>query len=265
MKRPVLLRLLPDRLRISVWARCYRQRRERWLGLYRDAELRYAPGVTMELVPGDVISDCIAFTGVYELGLTRRVMELAKITGTFVEIGANLGYFTLLWAAAHPENRCIVFEASPRNIDLLRRNVERNGLGSRIEIVPHAAGSAPGKLRFDLGPADQTGWGGFAPENAVGGIEVDVVRADSIVPTDKPIALLKVDVEGADAWALMGCEGLLTSRLVREIRFEQNKTRMKALGLPESASQDYLRSVGYVCEPLGEAGADLVDWRSLPE
>ena len=222
MSRPVLLRILPDRLRIAAWSRLYRDRCRQDVALYRSAELAYAPGVTMELVQGDFISDCIAATGVYEPPLTRCVNALAKRGGTLVEVGANLGYFALLWAAASPENRCVAFEAAPRNIDLLRRNVRRNGFESRIEIIPHAAGREAGKLRFDPGPSDQTGWGGLAPLNAGGGIEVDVVRVDSIVPADKPIALLKVDVEGADAWALMGCEKLMKARRARDsVRTEQ--------------------------------------------
>ena len=42
MKRPLLLRLLPDPLRTSVWGRFYRDKHPRWAPLYRDAELRYA-------------------------------------------------------------------------------------------------------------------------------------------------------------------------------------------------------------------------------
>lgn len=256
--------MLPNRLRASAWARLYRGMHARWTPLYHDAELEYARGVRMNLVPGDVISDSIAFTGVYELAVTRRVAQLARTGGTFIDVGANLGYFTLVWAAARSENRCLAFEASPRNIDVLRRNIRRNGLASQIEVIPHAAGKSPGKLRFDPGPVDQTGWGGFAGDDATTGVEVDVVRIDDVVPVDSPVALLKVDIEGADAWALMGCERLLRARTVREVWFEQNKPRIRALGIPEDAAQDYLRSVGYPPQPLGDAAGELVEWSAVP-
>jgi FkbM family methyltransferase len=216
----------------------------------------------MELVPGDVISDCIAFTGIYELELTRRVTQLARAGGTFIDVGANLGYFALLWAAADPNNKCIAFEASPRNLDILRRNISRNGFESQIELVPVAAGREAGKLRFDIGPAEQTGWGGFAATG--GGIEVDVVRVDEAVGSSEPIALLKVDIEGADAWALMGCERLLKTRVIREVWFEQNKPRIRALGIPLDAAQDYLSSVGYIPRPQGDASGELVEWFAVP-
>jgi len=218
----------------------------------------------MQLLPGDVISDCIAFTGVYEPALTRKVVQLAQAGGHLVDVGANLGYYALLWAAANPKNTCTAFEASPRNVDILQQNISCNGFESQIKLVPFAAGQTAGKLRFDTGPLKQTGWGGFLKTGEPGGIEVDVVRVDEVVQTDDPIALLKVDIEGADAWALMGCTRLLKSRAVRQVWFEQNKPRIRSLGIPLDAAQEYLRSVGYVVHPKSDDSREVVDWSALP-
>src|SRR4051794_19965608 len=111
-RRPLLLRTLPLRLRIAAWARLYRPAGPRWTALYENATLAFASHVAMEVVPGDVISDCIAFTGVWELKLSRRLHKIARSGGVMVDIGANLGYFSLLWAAATPNNHCFSFEAS---------------------------------------------------------------------------------------------------------------------------------------------------------
>lgn len=249
---------------LSVYARHYRTRHTRWASLYRGAELRYAAGVRMDLVPGDAISGYLAFTGIYEPTLTRRVIQLAKSGGTFVDVGANLGYFSLLWAAANPANRCFAFEASPRNINFLQRNVRQNGFESRIDVIPLAAGKSAGKLRFDPGPPDQTGWGGFTLTRAGHAVEVDVVRVDEMVPADSHIALLKVDIEGADAWAIMGCDRFLKARAVNEVWYEQYKPRMRALGIPEDAAQDYLRSVGYSPKPESDTFGEMVEWSAVP-
>ncbi len=264
MKRPFLLRMLPERLRTSVWARCYRGKHAAWKSLYSSAELAHAPRVQMQLMPGDVISDSIAFTGIFELSVTRRVVHQAQLGGTLIDIGANLGYFALLWAAARPENRCIAFEASPRNLEILQRNIERNGFTSQIKVIPHAAGKSPGKLKFNLGPADQTGWGGFAATDSTGDIDVDVLRVDDVVSPETRVKLLKVDTEGADAWAIMGCERLLKAGAVEEIWFEQNKPRMQALGVPEDAAQEYLRSLGFRVRSTGDTSADIVEWSAVP-
>lgn len=264
MGRPFVMNFLPDRLRVALWARFYRGRHSSRLAMYEAASMKYAPHVHMKLVPGDLISDCIAFTGVYEPALTRRLVELARTGGTLIDVGANLGYFTLLWVSANPTNRCIAFEACPRNITLLRRNIETNNFAEQVNLVPNAAGSASGRLYFDMGSSEQTGWGGFAAASASNAIEVDVVRIDDVVPASHPVALLKVDIEGADAWALMGCERLLKAGTVSEIWFEQNKPRSRALGINVDAAQDYLRSLGYTLYPQGNTECELVEWAARP-
>jgi FkbM family methyltransferase len=266
MKRPLLLRISPELIGGPLLARWYRKKYREWLPLYESAGLLYARLVRMELVPGDIISDSIAFTGVWEAPVTRRITECAYRGGTMIDIGANLGYFALLWAASNPLNKCIAFEPSPGIIDILRRNVSRNRLENQIDVISSAAGSAPGKFRFDIGPGDQTGWGGFTlvEETNASSTEVEVVRVDEMIRTDHPIALLKVDIEGADAWALMGCERLLKAGAVREIWYEQNKTRMRGLNIPLDAAQKYLESLGYVSVAQSDPAGEVVEWSAAP-
>ena len=77
-RRPLLLRMLPPRLAGALFWRGYRNRWPRAGDLYRSAPLRFAPRMAMVLVPGDAISDSIAFTGFFELDLTRRIVAAAR-------------------------------------------------------------------------------------------------------------------------------------------------------------------------------------------
>jgi FkbM family methyltransferase len=218
----------------------------------------------MDLVPGDIISGSIAFTGYYELNLTRTLWRIARRGGIMIDVGANLGYFSLLWIAARVENRCLAFEASPRVIPLLRKNIEKNQALDRIQIFPVAAGDKHGSLPFKMGRADQTGWGGFsnAPDDQA--VSVDVVRLDETVQEQDPIDLLKIDIEGADTWALKGCEGLLKQRRIRRIWFEQNKPRMRRLGIGEDEAVQFLHSVGYIARAESPISNEVVDWSAYP-
>jgi FkbM family methyltransferase len=264
MNRPLLLRVVPERVQMSLYYRYYRSKRQDWLQLYTAAPLKYVSGVKMDLIPGDGVSDSIAFTGLYEPHLTRRLVELGRQGGRLIDIGANIGYFSLLWCACNPQNECIAFEASPRNVDLLRRNISQSGLEERIIVMPLAAGASKGRIQFDVGPADQTGWGGMTLKKTDRSIEVEVVRVDEVVGSDKPVQALKVDIEGADTWALIGCERLLKANVIRQIWYEQNKPRMRELGISFEAAQDYLRSLGYKSRPLNDPKDDLVEWFATP-
>lgn len=264
MKRPLLLRCLPYRLRESLYYRHYHTRCAAFTGLFDRAPLAFAGGggiVMHGLIPGDVISNNIAFNGFYELGLTRQMKQLAKKgTAVLVDVGANMGYFSLLWASMNKANRVIAFEAAPRNLEILKTNIALNNLSDRVALVPKAAGRYTGTMAFDVGPAEQTGWGGAATVASATTVEVPVVRLDHELPANT-IDVLKIDVEGADTWVLFGCEGLIRKGLIGRIFFEQNKGRMEQLGIAIGEAQTFLRDFNYTCVPFG--GSDN-QWLAYP-
>ncbi len=263
MNRPWPLRIAPAGLRVSLYYRFYRARAARRPGLYAAASLAAAPGVRMRLEPGDEIHDCIAYTGLYEAALTQCFMRHARQGGLLVDVGANYGYFSLLWAAAASGNRVVAFEPSPRNVAGLRRNVENNGFGERIRVDARAASRACGKMAFDFGPAEQTGWGGAVRENKSGAAGVPAVRLDEALAGERCIDVLKIDVEGAEPWVLEGATALLCERRVKQIFFEVNEPRLAALGLASAASETLLRAAGYEVAPLGDTRGEVREFSAV--
>jgi FkbM family methyltransferase len=261
MARPVFLSLLPKRLREHVYFSRYHSRHAAWRDLFTRAPLALCPDIAMyNLVVGDVISGCIAFNGFYEWGLTNLIAGHAAKGGLLVDVGANMGYFSLLWAGLHPSNRVLAFEASPRNVDLFRNNVMQNHFENRITIIPKAAGDCASVVSFDEGPLEQTGWGGISAERSPTTISVPMVRLDEEL-TDSRIDVLKIDVEGADTLVLFGCKGLLEHRKVGIIYFEQNAARMKQIGLTYGEAHQFLRNVGY---DYASIGASDEEWCAYP-
>jgi hypothetical protein len=102
MSRPLLMRVLSGRLRRSAFHRLYLPAADRWRPLFTNAPLELAPDMKMDLVPSDFMHAAIAFTGEYEPELSRRVAEEGKTGGLFVDVGANVGYFPLIWATRNP-------------------------------------------------------------------------------------------------------------------------------------------------------------------
>ena len=263
MHRPLLMKVLPERFRVSTLHRFYRPADPRWRHLFAEAELRAAPGIKVELLATDFMHAEIAFTGAYERELTRRLATLAERGSVLVDVGANIGYFSLIWAARNPSNRVFAFEAAPRPAELLKRNVARNGLAERIIVHSMALGAEAGLMHFDPGPETLTGWGGLSLSADANTIEVQVQRLDETLP-GATIDMLKIDVEGADTWVLFGAERLLVEKRIKHIAYEQNHPRMQQLGIDEDAATEFLKRLGYRAEPVAGRNGDVVDWLATP-
>lgn len=261
MKRPFITQLLPNRLKQSLYYRHFHTRHAEWLDLFAAAPLSFSETLCMyDLVPGDVISGNIAFNGFYELDLTRHLFQRARGGGLLVDVGANMGYFSLLWTGSHPSSRAIAIEAAPRNVGLIDKNIGQNRLDNRVSLIPKAAGDRCGTISFDLGPIEQTGWGGISRETSHTTIDVPMIRLDEEL-SDATIDVLKIDVEGAESWVLYGCEKLLKEKRIKTIFFEQNDERMKILGITDDEARIFLRSLGYTCVPISKSGDD---WMAFP-
>lgn len=264
MKLSNILSLIPPRIREPVTSHIFLRQYDKHRSLYRASKLEFCPHIRMfDLIPGDTISDNIAFNGFYELELSREIAKLSRKGNVLVDVGANMGYFSLLWAGLNPENTVFSIEAAPRNIKLIAHNIEQNDLADRITLLPKAAGHKAGSIHFSTGPIEQTGWGGISSEELAGCIQVPIVRLDEELP-DSIIDVLKIDVEGADTWVLYGCEKFLKKKQIRMIFFEQNRERMAVLGIGASEAKYFLTSVGYTCTPFGRGEGEWVAYPNDP-
>lgn len=217
-----------------------------------------APLTLRHFVNTDAMHRQIAWLGFYDLGLSRRMGALARRGGLLVDVGANIGYFSCLWAAARPENRVIAFEPAPAVFRLLDGNLRAAGVDGQVERRQIALNSRPGIMPFDLGPREQSGWGGIAGAANAATISVQCAKLDDVIGAGQVIDVLKIDTEGADSWVLAGATQLLAARRVGTIFFEQNLVRMAALGIAPDEPFKILESHGYSVQPLGRGGDQFI-------
>jgi FkbM family methyltransferase len=254
-----LLRCLPAEYADKVYFHLLRERAQQFKEAFYRAPLRFCPSIRMNLNPSDTMHGHLALAGVYEPELSRLFLKLSGEGGLLVDVGANFGYFSLLWCGLGKENRSIAFEASPKVLPHIRENIAINDLAGRIDLRELAASNTAGTLCFDLGPAEQTGWGGISKSMQGGDVvEVRSVRLDSEL-AGQEIALLKIDCEGADFLVLQGAEKLLKEKKIKSICFEENLLRMKLLGIEPGSAAQYVRSLGYQCREFGN-GTEFHAW-----
>jgi FkbM family methyltransferase len=209
------------------------------------AKLAFAPSSLAVLHPSDYGHRQIGWLGFYDLELTRSLSKLANEGGVFVDVGANAGYFTAMWVAAKEGNRAIAIEASPRNHPMLRQNISAMTAGDHVELHECAVGEVAGEMPFEIGPPEQTGWGGFSNSRASQSVSVAVKTLDEILERFERIAAIKIDTEGADTWVIKGVKRILAEHRVDHIFYEQNSTRMKELGIERHDAEAFLESLGY--------------------
>lgn len=174
----------------------------------------------------------IARRGVHELAVTEVVWRLADREDAALDVGANIGYFTLLLAARCRDVRA--FEPHPALRRALADNVEMLGpAAQKVTIVDRAVSDRTGTAMLSI-PAEfsrnPTGASLVASEDAVAVEEVRTVRLDDVLGSSR-VGVMKLDVEGHEAAALAGASRALAAGLIRDIVFEEHRS------LPTAASE----------------------------
>lgn len=146
---------------------------------------------------------------------------------TFLEVGANFGVYTLPAVAQRGFGKAIAYEPDPTAFDLLRRNVERNGLASRVSAHNIALSAAPGELVLQLGTHNGGDNRIVVGDDHEGGDAATVrvpartfdheVAAGTIDPDE--LALAWIDVQGHELDVLRGARSLLTHGVPLVIEF----------------------------------------------
>src|SRR4051812_21178096 len=140
-----------------------------------------------------------------EAQMTALFKEAVKPGDFVLDVGGYLGWFTLLAArAVGPAGRVIVVEANPQSQEVLERNIERNGFGDRVSIRRTAVADKPGTATFYWDASDGSTSGLAVPDNVGGSYEVAVATIDSLLEGQRTPDVVKIDIEGAEADALVG-------------------------------------------------------------
>jgi FkbM family methyltransferase len=145
--------------------------------------------------------------GVYEPGITALVKREVKEGDVVLDLGANVGYYTLLFAKLVGETgKVFAFEPDPRFFSLLKKNVEINGYKNVI-LEQKAVTNRTGMMRLFLEE------GTYTVHESEGGresIEVESVSLDDYFSLfQKGIDFIKMDIEGSEGYAIDGMSGLL--------------------------------------------------------
>lgn len=148
----------------------------------------------------------------YEPYVTEEFRQLLRPGMTFLDVGANIGYFTLLAARLVQESGHVyAFEPNPGNCVSLRRSLAENGF-NHVTVFQNAAAEKAQTLIFSGGGADSNGRiinesEPMAQEFALPRVEAVVL--DDVLADAARIDVIKMDIEGAEPRAWEGMQQLI--------------------------------------------------------
>lgn len=173
--------------------------------------VRAGPGMGLRIGRGEASADYRH--GTNELPVQVAIVDALRADGVFFDIGANVGFFSLLAARAVGSRGVVhAFEPVHANAARIGANARYNRLGNVVvhEVaVTDASGTVTLVLAAHPGGAAVASAG--APPDAVGSVEVPAVTVDELVlhGSVRAPSVVKIDVEGAEAAVLRGMAGTL--------------------------------------------------------
>ena len=189
--------------------------------IWRDWELigRAKPGFRVHAKPCEFQEGRILFFGVWEPTITAWFQRLVGPGDVVLDVGANLGYFTLLSSRlVGPTGHVFAVEPGRRNCERLRGNLRLNDVRN-VTVLPYGAWDAAGQAVLRT----RKGGSGTATlavvEQSVREETCELTRLDEVVPRESwpRVKLIKINVEGAEYRALQVCYQSSTRRQPRAL------------------------------------------------
>ena len=185
--------------------------------------------------------------------LLTHVLTARQHPQLVVDVGANLGYFSLMAAALG--HAVVAFEPMGRNAAKLQASIARNrGFVDKITLYQNAVASRADEIvSLTATHASNQGNGQmrYQPSFAGGVYGIDyakTVRLDDVI--DEDVLFIKIDVEGLEAEVLNGASNLLCRHIVRFIVIEFSEETRRSERCPAGRMLRRMEALGYAISDI---------------
>lgn len=219
-------------------------------------EITMRDGSAMRLNLASRTEQSVFWTGEYEPGVLSRLATCLEQGSVVLDVGANVGFYTVPLARAlkKMKGKVYSFDPIPGNCDRLRELISLNGLDDDVTLVPIALGEAEGEVVLWLEGSDRSDTGnavavlGEVGGDVQGNTVARIRRLDDVAAElgINACRLIKIDIEGAELMALRG--GIEFVRKCRPIIYaECNAYWMSKFGHSFMDVLELLSPLNYQC------------------
>jgi FkbM family methyltransferase len=193
--------------------------------------------------------------GEYEPAMIAVLHKFLQPGGTFIDLGASEGYFSVIASAlVGTGGRVIAVEPQSRLQGVIHRNLELNGC-SNVEVFQMVLAGKDGELSLTLTPELNTGASSIHPSQQ----KLRAIMAAEQVPSRTLASflqfaqiagcdLLKADIEGAEWDVLMNAGEVLRSGIIRRLVVEIHNSILESRGLRGRDLHEFLLECGYTVD-----------------
>lgn len=215
------------------------------------AEL-YCPPNEARVAPLEIMN-----FGAYERAETQLLYALAAKSKTMLDVGANIGVYSIRLALRFPALQVYAFEPIPTSYDYLQRNIALNAVGDRVRAFQYALSDRSGTTVLYIVPSNGTNASLQNVANAGDALMIpglmltldDWVQGFGVMPD-----LIKCDVEGGELLVFQG--GIETLKKSRPMIFcELLRKWSKGFGYHPNEVLNLFKSLGYQCFAISENGS----------
>lgn len=221
-------------------------------------EMRIPEGVLLLNQDDPVVSGAL-YLGAYEPYFSLLFRTHIPLGGVVLDIGANLGYYTLI--ASKNASRVIAYEPEPENGALLERTISANNL-TNVTLINSGVGANEEMRTLSLDPDNKGKHTLLESEHThVKQHVIPMCTIDSSLLREgvSRVDVIKMDIEGWEAYAFMGMtQTLLTHHPI--LFFEYAPTRIGISGMSPTVMLGTLLSLGYKLYAINESArtTDLI-------
>ena len=202
-----------------------------------------------------VITPWIRHYRSWEATESAFLRSLLKPGMTVIDVGANVGYTTLLTSrAVGPLGRVLAVEPEPTNYALLCANIWAAG-ALNVQPIRAAAHRTTGAVSLSLSGDNSGDHRCYTHSSATRMIEVRSVRLDDVLRPDVPVDVVKIDVQGMEQVVVQGMESVI-ARTHPVLLVEFWPSAIEELGERSIDVLTYYRSLGYSIACMEEPDSD---------
>lgn len=203
------------------------------------------------------ISKSLLSSGIWEPKTTALFQSILRTSRdlTVLDIGANVGYYTLMAAAAG--HYVVAVEPNKGNIKLLVKAIQMNGFENTVTLLNNAVSDSERIVTLDISSPNNQGAARVVSDSEVMGSERKTVKIPSI-PLDSLVDLIpsrnvviKIDVEGHECRVLARSTKLFTIFHVTYILTEWSKMTSVRHRYGVACAPDNIRQVALMLDRIG--------------